>query len=468
MSLWHEFNTPTQVVIATTATVLVLGAGYFGYQAAQPDPTGPAAIVAPAAGDESVAKVEDPTATAAPEAGAAGPTAKLPRIDTWRVAQDGQAVVAGLALPGARVDILIDGKPAASGLADAKGEFAILFALPANTAPSLMWLAMTAPDAATLVSDERIALGPIKGSAATETASAEAETAATEAAPVALLINDQGAVVLQGNEPDPALAANVTIETISYTIQGAVQVGGRGLAGAVLRLYLDNADVGTVEVPDSGSWLITLADADPGVYTLRVDQLDQDGKVTSRFETPFKRESRAALAELAAKLAETATAPAAEPAPPSAATLVPEPSAAAPGPAATPEAVAVAEPTPAAPAEPTPTEPAQAAGTAETQPDLEVAEAAPSPEPATETAPAPAAEPEPAPVSEPTAAPEPGVVPAVTVTVQPGFTLWGIAEDKYGAGVLYVQLFKANKDQIKDPNLIYPGQVLTLPDDAVP
>ena len=48
-------------------------------------------------------------------------------------------------------------------------------------------------------------------------------------------------------------------------------------------------------------------------------------------------------------------------------------------------------------------------------------------------------------------------------TVLPGYTLWGIAQANYGDGILYVQLFEANKDKIKDPDLIYPGQVFDLP-----
>ena len=51
----------------------------------------------------------------------------------------------------------------------------------------------------------------------------------------------------------------------------------------------------------------------------------------------------------------------------------------------------------------------------------------------------------------------------MTITVQPGFTLWGIAKQELGEGVMYVQVFNANKDQIKNPDLIYPGQVFTLP-----
>ena len=53
--------------------------------------------------------------------------------------------------------------------------------------------------------------------------------------------------------------------------------------------------------------------------------------------------------------------------------------------------------------------------------------------------------------------------PSVTITVQPGFTLWGIAKQEFGDGVMYVQVFNANKDRIKNPDLIYPGQVFTIP-----
>ena len=50
-----------------------------------------------------------------------------------------------------------------------------------------------------------------------------------------------------------------------------------------------------------------------------------------------------------------------------------------------------------------------------------------------------------------------------TRTVQPGATLWAIAEERYGDGVLFVTVFEANKDRIRNPNLIYPGQVFVLP-----
>ena len=50
-----------------------------------------------------------------------------------------------------------------------------------------------------------------------------------------------------------------------------------------------------------------------------------------------------------------------------------------------------------------------------------------------------------------------------TRTVQPGSTLWAIAEERYGYGILYLKVFEANRDRIRNPDLIYPGQVFTVP-----
>ena len=44
-----------------------------------------------------------------------------------------------------------------------------------------------------------------------------------------------------------------------------------------------------------------------------------------------------------------------------------------------------------------------------------------------------------------------------------GDNLWSIARAHYGEGFRFTVIFEANKDQIRDPNLIYPGQVFTLP-----
>ncbi len=50
-----------------------------------------------------------------------------------------------------------------------------------------------------------------------------------------------------------------------------------------------------------------------------------------------------------------------------------------------------------------------------------------------------------------------------TYTVAKGDTLWNIAKKNLGNGARYTEIYNLNKDKIKNPNLIYPGQVLTLP-----
>ena len=51
------------------------------------------------------------------------------------------------------------------------------------------------------------------------------------------------------------------------------------------------------------------------------------------------------------------------------------------------------------------------------------------------------------------------------MVVQPGQNLWRIARSTYGRGVRYTVIYAANRDTIRDPRLIYPGQVFTLPED---
>ncbi|MEM7071396.1 MAG: LysM peptidoglycan-binding domain-containing protein, partial [Pseudomonadota bacterium] len=50
-----------------------------------------------------------------------------------------------------------------------------------------------------------------------------------------------------------------------------------------------------------------------------------------------------------------------------------------------------------------------------------------------------------------------------TVIVQPGNSLWRIARRTLGNGINYHILYQANRSQIRDPDLIYPGQVFTIP-----
>ena len=53
---------------------------------------------------------------------------------------------------------------------------------------------------------------------------------------------------------------------------------------------------------------------------------------------------------------------------------------------------------------------------------------------------------------------------AKTYTVEAGDTLWKIARHFYGDGDQYLKIFEANKGLLKDPDHIFPGQELVIPE----
>lgn len=412
-----------------------------------------------------------------------------PRFDLIRVEKDGAALIAGLATPGSGVSVLVDTAVVSTVVVDASGSFVALFELPPSAQPRLLTLRMRLPNGQEVVSEEQVILSPddvmprvvaalpkvapkVAPEAGTDSAAVAAPETAAEtalaiapemapetgsesttpaaaaqapqeapaapvvaaetAAPAAILVGPQGVKVLQNAEnSDSATLRPVSIDAISYVASGAVLLGGRATAGALIRLYLNGAFLADFPVGADGGWGGVLPDVAAGRYTMRADQIGADGKVTARFETPFQRETRQALAALTLS----------DPAP----DLRPNP---APDPTTAP---AVA-PTDQAPM---PLASTATAGIATAQPEP-VAKV-----PATTSAPlAPGAPTAAAPAAQDTS---PTAPPPVSITVQPGFTLWAIARDQFGDGILYVQVYEANKDRIRDPDLIYPGQVFALP-----
>ena len=178
-----------------------------------------------------------------------------------------------------------------------------------------------------------------------------------------VMIADVSGVKIVSKAPASAENPEIFLDTISYDDEGALTLAGRGVPSGLVRLYLNNAVIGETTTDALGAWSYDASAIEPGVYTLRIDQLNADAsKVLARMESPFKREARSKLQE-----------------------------------------------------------------------QLSAAES-------------------PARIN--------------VVTVQPGNTLWGISRERYGQGILYVQVFEANRDKIRDPDLIYPGQIFNLPDDA--
>ena len=173
--------------------------------------------------------------------------------------------------------------------------------------------------------------------------------------PTVLVSGPRGVEVLQ---TAPLSPGDVALDSISYDAEGDVLLSGRGEDTGFVRVYLDNTPVSTSRIREDGRWRIVLPEIDTGTYTLRVDQLDAQGAVTARVESPFLRESAEAL-EAATALAQG---------------------------------------------------------------------------------------------------------PITSVIVQPGNTLWGISKGRYGDGLDYVRIYEANRDRIRDPDLIYPGQLFDLPE----
>ncbi len=56
--------------------------------------------------------------------------------------------------------------------------------------------------------------------------------------------------------------------------------------------------------------------------------------------------------------------------------------------------------------------------------------------------------------------------PPVLHEVKQGDTLWAIAKRTLGDGARYAEIFEANKPMLDDPDKIYPGQMLRIPQDG--
>ena len=423
MANWKDFDTGTKLTVVAIVAILVSVAGYevVKTKATQAPPATETASVPETSAAEPAPAA--PAAAASEPAPAAQPEAVVPTFDVVRLDPNGAAVVAGQVAAGAQVSLLVDGAEAATTATDDSGKFVAMFDLPPAGAGRLMSMVATLSDGTKVTSPTSVALAATTAKAVAADTTGTAQPESPQTGTTALAVNDQGAKVLQTDTNVAAeVAANVTVDTIAYPTPDTVQFGGHATAGNFVRLYLDNAPLGNpATVGEDGTWNLTQTGIEPKVYALRADEVDASGKVISRYETPFKRE--------------------------------------------TPEALAAANGT-ATTAEPAATEPAAGATSATSATCATASDAATTPQAATTTAADTAAQTTAkaaAPETTTTASETPAPAASVTVTVQPGFTLWGIAKRQFGEGILYVQVYEANKDKIKNPDLIYPGQVFTLP-----
>ncbi|WP_164881731.1 LysM peptidoglycan-binding domain-containing protein [Paenirhodobacter populi] len=320
------------------------------------------AAVAPGAAQTAAPQPGD-TAAAPPEPAPVPAATAEPTFDMLRAGPDGTITVAGLAAPGATVEILLDGAVIDRVMAGRDGKFASVTLGQPSVSPRALTLRSFGTGGLVTVSAESLTVAPSPraleqaAQAAGESPEAVADqTAQAEAlAAKPLLADGDGVRVLAQGSGD------LVIDTLAFDASHGVEISGRGAPeGAVLRAYIDNAEVGLVAANGEGAWRMVLPAPAPGPHQLRVDALDASGQVLARAETEFTAAPRDVLD-------------------------------------------AAARP-----------------GDGDTRPRL--------------------------------------------VTIEQGYTLWAIARETYGDPYLYVRVFEANRDQIRDPNRIYPGQVFTLPD----
>lgn len=313
---------------------------------AAPAPAATAADPAPAA------KAADPVATApAPQ--------PVARFDTLRVTPAGALTLAGDVAPGAKVELLLEGEVIDTVTANDQGAFAAVTSAEPSAVPRSLTLRVTGADGVAKLSEDSLTVAPSPRAVA-EAATAEGAAPAAVAAEVAAAQVLADKPLLTDASGTPRLLAGpsetLVIDTLSFAPDGKITISGRGAPkGALLRAYVDTAEVGLVQAGAEGGFRMQLPAARPGAHSLRVDALDAAGKVLARAEQGFE---------------------------------------------------GIAPPPPAA-----------------------------------------------------TAAPRSRIV-----TISDGNTLWALARDTYGDPYLYVQIFEANRDQIRDPDRIYPGQVFTLPE----
>jgi nucleoid-associated protein YgaU len=265
-------------------------------------------------------------------------------FDVVRVAPDGRAVIAGRTAPGAEVTVRAGEQVIGTVTADRRGEWVLVPEQPLASGALQVEQDVQVPGEQPFTSEEIVVV----------VVPERAERAA-EAPEQAIVLRTPGpggaSELLQGPVETAEGSAGLSLETADYDDTGRVALSGVATPGSAVRAYLDNQEIAVGRADAAGTWnLEAKRPLAPGDQALRIDQLDDEGRVVMRLEVPFRR---ALLTELP--------------------------------------------------------------------------------------------------------------LAAGVVIVQPGTNLWRIARSIYGEGLQYTMIYRANRDQIRDPDLIYPGQIFTIP-----
>ncbi|MGJ3264126.1 MAG: LysM peptidoglycan-binding domain-containing protein [Salinarimonas sp.] len=381
-------------------------------------------------------------------------------FDLVRVEPTGDAVIAGRTRAGATVELLRNGERHDIIVADATGAFAFI---PPPLPPGTHEIALQVQEAdgtarrgrqsvtvivsETLDTQPMVALAepgaPTRVLAQPEPpARAEIATAPAAEEPAGVEDTEPPMQVARADAGAPSVPdrAGVRIASVEAESGGGLYVSGEAAPAADVRLYLNETFVGGAEADADGAVSFAIGrGVRPGLYRVRLDEVadDGDGQVLSRAEVTFEMPALPTVSAVAE----------------------------AQGPA---DAVVVTEDT---------------GGEIETDGALEIAAATGTDTPAVVAAreevraeiadaPAPAAEPTQEVAAVPALSAEgSGEVRTATLTIPEvntalvvrGDSLWRISRRIYGDGIRYTVIFDANQDQIRNPDLIFPGQVFVLP-----
>ena len=337
---------PNLGLAASAVVVVVAGGLYFSgllsKDVATPEPV---ALIAPEVGTQATDDAaQEPVAPTVDPSTADLPAAEPPTFSTFRLEPDGQMLVSGRAAPGWDTSILLDDEKLVVFEVDSSGEFAQFLEITPSDQPRVLSLSMVSPAGGDIVvSKDEIIITPadpqiaeVADTAETDVASEvetsqietpsyeiaggdntvvseegivsrvedaasgsdeaiESDVGSTDQQQAVLLSDETGVRVLQPAGTAPEVASNIALDVISYSDEGEVQLSGRAAGEGFVQVYLDNAPITTSRIEDNGSWRSDLSEVDTGVYTLRIDEVDESGTVTSRVETPFKREDQDVL-----------------------------------------------------------------------------------------------------------------------------------------------------------------------------
>ena len=94
-----------------------------------------------------------------------------------------------------------------------------------------------------------------------------------------LIVQDDGKDLKVLSPIQVSSVDSITLDSISYTENSSTQLAGRARLAYSVRIYLNNKLEGEVKVSESGAWKAALSDVQAGVYTLRLDEVNKNGKV---------------------------------------------------------------------------------------------------------------------------------------------------------------------------------------------